>query len=82
MQNTKLRVDSSTGIVGVCLSGSNYVANWQEDGKRKCQKFSIRKYGEQGALNLAKDARARAIAKLNSEGQQYSDRHGNLVEEL
>lgn len=85
-RNAKLRVDSSTGVVGVCLTNSlqrsgnyckNYVAHWQTlDGKRKSKNFSLLVYGKEEAFRLACEYRTKMITELNSQGAGYTERHG------
>jgi hypothetical protein len=42
-----------------------WVASWPlPDGRRKRVKFSVKKYGEDGAFQMAMDARASALGKL------------------
>jgi hypothetical protein len=41
------------------------VASWPlPDGRRKRVKFSVKKYGEDGAFRMAMDARSTALGKL------------------
>lgn len=76
-QNAKLRSDSTTGVVGVCLSSNGYyIANWQESGKRRLKKFSIKRYGTELAFTLACEHRARKIEELILAGESYTERHG------
>lgn len=69
----KITKRNSTGVVGVHLteetssqypnwSSLQYVASWQEDGKRRSIRFPIRKYGKKLAFQLAKLARQQKIA--------------------
>ena len=74
-----VKKNNRSGVVGVCrycasetreLSEERqrwfWVASWPlPDGKRKRVKFSVRKYGEEGAFQQALDARNKAIGKLN-----------------
>lgn len=81
-RNQKLRKDNTSGIQGVYWntnpSGNTYsVARWNSlDGKTVCKYFSVEKYGEEKALDLAVKAREEAIAELNKNGAGYSKRHG------
>lgn len=77
-RNRSMRSDNKTGIVGVMLDrqGSRYRAQWKEmDGKLKTRSFSIAKYGEDAARQMAATYRAEQVARLNSEGAGYTARH-------
>ena len=45
--------NNKVGIKGVCKIGGNYVAHISVNGKKYTKAFSIKKYGEQKALELA-----------------------------
>lgn len=73
--------NNRTGITGVHLDENtrgaatylNYVATWfDEDGRKRSAKFSCRKYGKEGAMNLAVRRREEEIAKL----KHYTPTHG------
>lgn len=73
--------NNTTGLGGVYRRYArgilHYVADWRElDGTRRTKLFSTRKYGEEGALILAKEYRTQMIIKLNEQGAGYSDKHG------
>jgi AP2 domain len=67
------RSRSSTGIIGVSRVGTRapsghllfrYVASWYEKGRQVNRGFSVLKYGEAKARDLAVKARQDALAKL------------------
>lgn len=74
-----VKKNNRSGVVGVCRYCTSetrdlpeerqrwfWVASWPlPNGKRKRVKFSVKKYGEQGAFQRALDARNDAINKLN-----------------
>ncbi|MCB1960657.1 MAG: AP2 domain-containing protein [Rhodocyclaceae bacterium] len=71
--------NNRSGVVGVCRYCASetrdlpedkqrwfWVASWPlPDGRRKRVKFSVNKYGEDGAFQLALDAREEALEKLD-----------------
>ncbi len=83
-QNHSLQRNNTTGVAGVALGESGqrygsayYVAYWNEmDGKRKSKCFSIWKYGKDEAFKLACEYRQAQINRLNAEGAEYADSHG------
>lgn len=85
-RNAKLRKDSSTKVVGVCLSNSTqrngnvtqaYVAHWCDLNKKRCSKsFALSIYGKEGAFELACNHRQKMIEELNALGAGYTERHG------
>lgn len=80
-RNRKKQDNNTTGLGGVyrtyCRGILHFVADWRElKGKRKTKMFSTRKYGEEGALLLAKEYRLKMIELLNQQGAGYSDKHG------
>lgn len=79
-QNCKKRSDNKTGITGVVDRTDSkgrdfFVAIWKENGKARSKWFSKNKYGEI-CFELAVRHRAKMIEYLNSQGQQYTERHG------
>lgn len=76
-----VKKNNRSGVVGVCRYCASetrdmpdekqrwfWVASWPlPDGKRKRVKFSVKKYGEEGAFNMALQARKDALKEL--EGQ-------------
>lgn len=78
-QNRKKHSTNKSGVVGVFLDTKRprWVAHWCSiDGKRKSKEFSINKYGYDSAFKLACDFRIKMILELNSEGSDYTNRHG------
>ena len=74
VRNSRRRVDNSSGIVGVNQiyhPTKFWVAQWF-DGKKKGKWFSVAKYGEEAAKQMAIDYRAARIKELGS----YTERHG------
>ncbi|TVT78072.1 MAG: AP2 domain-containing protein [Denitromonas halophila] len=73
--------NNRSGVVGVCRYCASetrdlpedkqrwfWVASWPlPDGRRKRVKFSVNKYGEDGAFKLALEARNEALDKLNGD---------------
>lgn len=83
-QNMPKRCDNSSGKTGVHRlvntnrSGSiskYWRATWY-DGGVKSKAFSVNKYGEEGAYNLACSFRESKIEELNREGCSYTENHG------
>lgn len=79
MQNCKLRKDNKTGIKGVFIRRrGNYTtvcATWSEQGKKKSKEFSVNKYTLDVAINMAENFRKEKLFYLNSNGENYSQRH-------
>lgn len=80
-RNRMRQRNNTTGLGGVYRHYArgilHYVADWWElDGTRRTKTFSTRKYGEEGALILAKEYRMQMITKLNEQGAGYSNNHG------
>jgi hypothetical protein len=73
---------NSTGVLGVCRTskkGANgtqhdcYSVSWRpEPGKQKCTSFSIRKYGEERAFELAVEHRRKMLETIH--GPEALDR--------
>ena len=73
-----VKKNNRSGVVGVCRYCASetrdlpeekqrwfWVASWPlPDGRRKRVKFSVKKYGEDGAFQMAMDARTSALDKL------------------
>lgn len=69
---------NTSGVTGVCrYSSGKWVASWESlEGKTRSKSFSINKYGEETAFNLACKAREDAILRLNILGAGYTPAHG------
>jgi len=59
--NTLIRNDNTSGIKGVSLNTMSgvlyYTSTWYENGKQKAKNFSVKKYGNELALQLATEHR-------------------------
>jgi hypothetical protein len=79
LRNSSKRSDNTTGVTGVSYwkSGNAYraVTICPNTGKQKIKTFSVAKYGEQQAFQLACDAREAAMKGLVNAGL-YTNRHG------
>lgn len=85
-RNHTMQANNSSGIVGVAIrtttiAGVDYpawVACWNNlEGKKRTKNFSINKYGDETAKELAIAHRNRMIEQLNSLGAEYADSHGS-----
>ena len=78
--------DNQSGMVGVTRvrsAGANgsYYESWQatwspSPGRRKCVRFSVRRYGDEEAFQLACDARRRAVGALLGRQRRSVDQAG------
>src|SRR5690606_354932 len=73
LRNQKKSRRNKTGVPGVCRSNrprdEAFIAYYSGlDGKTKYKHFSVNKYGEQGAFDLAVEWRKAGIAELNAQG--------------
>lgn len=82
-RNKSMQYNNTSGHTGVYLKsrkGHDYwIADWREisgERKRVTRYFSVLKYGEREAFNLACKTRELAIEKLNSQGAGYAENHG------
>lgn len=83
-RNAKRRTDNATGHTGVKrqinvkngVSRVYYIANWKVDRKDVYEVFSVAKYGEDLARQMAISRRQSAIETLNKNGAGYTPRHG------
>jgi hypothetical protein len=66
-----------TGVYIKNMKGSDFwTATWQNlDGKKIRKSFSILKYGQEQAKQMAINVRMKAMAELNAQGANYTDRH-------
>jgi hypothetical protein len=63
--NRKIKINNTSGFVGVIKDGSNYwTASWHEENRRRYKKFSIVKFGEEGAKQMAIDYRNHVVSTL------------------
>lgn len=83
MRNRKMGSNNTSGITGVGRHSEGgyefWCARWCDPERptfSKQRKFSVRKYGEDGAKALAIAFREAKIAELNARGAGYSERHG------
>lgn len=79
-RNHSKQRNNTSGITGVGFSerDKTWVSRWVElDGARKIKCFSISKYGNEVAKQMAIDFRNQTIARLNSEGAGYAASHGS-----
>lgn len=78
--------NNTSGMTGVSKTSISFkdsgrcyeywMAQWYLDYKYFQKKFSIKKFGEQGAFVLACEHREKMVAQLNLDGAGYTDRHG------
>jgi len=79
--NQNKRINNKSGVTGVHLINNGdglyyWVASWMQDGKHKGKLFSIKKYGDEVAFNLAVQTRERAMTELKLAGINITERHG------
>jgi hypothetical protein len=77
--NIKKMSHNTSGITGVTYSkvANNWRAVWHNgEGVQQSKSFSISKYGEDLAKQLAIEARKLAIDSLKNIGYLYTERHG------
>lgn len=79
-RNRKMSSSNTSGFVGVSRVNRErspyYYAQWtNEDGKVVSKIFTINKYGEDLAFQLAVEFRMLKLAELNDKGANYSERH-------
>ena len=77
-RNMKKSATNKTGVCGVCRRGNQYTACWTEDKRNHTKSFSIEKYGEDKAFELACKTREEKISTLNSlyKEDRYTTDHG------
>lgn len=79
-QNRGMYSNNTTGTTGVTYAVRRgvgcYSATWREDGKGRSKTFSISKYPN--ALELAIQYREAQIERLNSLGENYTERHKEI----
>ena len=77
--NIKKMSHNTSGITGVAYSpiDNAWRAIWHNgEGKQRNKSFSVNKYGEDVAKQLAITARELAIDSLKNIGYLYTERHG------
>jgi hypothetical protein len=83
-RNRRKQCNNTSGITGVFLSTTLNVwtAQWRDEhGIRRSKSFSVSKYGEVAAKNLAIAAREAAIEILSQKGVIYGKYHGLAEDE-
>jgi hypothetical protein len=79
-RNMGMRSDNTSGVTGVSFwrAGNAWRASVTDHvtGKHRCKTFSIKKYGDEMAFDMACDARADMIEDMNNQGAGYTARHG------
>lgn len=78
-RNKRKNRKNTSGLTGVSLFKGKYpswVAQWYVDGKQEVRSFSISKYGEEMAKNLAYAYRQLMIEQLIEGGVRYGNSHG------
>jgi len=77
LHNQKKYSNNTTGVTGVYKSQGYYIAQWSDPSSIQFRKlFSISKLGCEEALNCAAKYRTEQIARLNTIGMNYTERHG------
>lgn len=80
-RNSMMRKLNKTGVTGVQLYRRGNDFSWRAawaglDGKQKHKYFSVGKYGNDKAFELACKYREAMILELNADGAGYTERHG------
>jgi hypothetical protein len=85
-RNHSMQKNNTSGIVGVKRQVQtnkhgtyiSWVAHYRdENGKPVTKTFSVKKYGEEGAKQLAIEAREAGLRKLKEHGIVYAESHGS-----
>jgi hypothetical protein len=79
-RNRKQNPRNTSNVIGVYLKNMKgdpyWTATWQDlQGKKHRKCFSVNKYSDEGAKQLAIDTRKEAIDLLNKQGAGYTARH-------
>ena len=80
LRNSSQRSDNTSGIRGVDRWRQLYWRASCHDPitkKHRCKVFSIAKYGDETAFEMARSARQAMIQELNAQGAGYTERHGS-----
>jgi len=76
----KIQSNNKSGIAGVrrgkTVWGDTWSATWTENGKQFHRSFAVKKFGEEGALKFACEARAKAEKRIY--GQVFQDALKNI----
>lgn len=83
-RNHRMGKNNTSGVMGVTLNvqRGQWTAIWNDStGKQRNRSFSINKYGEELAFQLACDARLKELGDLEKDGIFYSEFHGNKQQE-
>lgn len=88
-QNVAMGTHNTSGVVGVSWCRSRINADgssvtyatcaWKEGGKQKYKRFPTHKYGLLPAFTMAVRQREIELARLNTEGAAYTERHGKCL---
>lgn len=75
VQNQSKRIDNTSGKTGVHFSKSKnaWIVQWPENGKRKCKMWTVSKYGDEKAKNLATKFRIDMDKELDINNGYKSD---------
>jgi len=75
-QNSRNRKPKTDGIPGVYIKqGLQWVASLPHEGKTRIRGFSISKYGNDAAREMAIEARKEFLNEMNKTSEPFSDRH-------
>jgi hypothetical protein len=81
-RNSGMYANNSSGVTGVRTitmdCGLYWCAHWADcfTKKKRAAYYSVKKFGFDEAFKMACERRALEIAKLNTQGAQYSETHG------
>ena len=86
-RNSKVQYNSPYGIQGVgfyedSVGNTYFIARWTENNKRTQASFPTNKLGMMPAFAQAVIKRNKEIARMNSKGAEYSERHSTVNESL
>lgn len=84
VRNSKMSNRNTTGVVGVSLNIFNgykyYMAHSRSlNNKQDSVYYSVSKFGEEKAFEMACNKRKEMITTLNSQGAGYTQRHGAIL---
>lgn len=68
--NRRKNSNNRSGIAGVYSRGSVWAAQWREDGRKITRVFSVAKYGDVRAKQLAQEARRAACIRVNNHNDE------------